>query len=327
MLNVTELHQAIKSCYEARIPLLIRGGPGIAKTDIVNQIAQEYAVDFAPFNAGTMDPSSFGITIPRADNSACDIIPTAEFVDVKPGGIVFLDEMDKLDTLIQNAMLPMIQNNRINGRELSDRWHVMAANRMSDGKGTFEISSILRNRVCVVDFEGPTVQEWTTHASKCGIDYRVISFLNQPQYMNLLNAYDPKADSSPTPRQWFKVSRIIDSPVRNYLCFGLVGAKATAEFEVFMKITSKLPSWAALVASNGSFKIPDEFVLQSIIATMIGQNMDGNTAQAVKPIIDQLPVEFIVVALRLAVTRNAPGIQQFIVKNNYVPIMHKAMTS
>ena len=327
MLNVSELQQAIKSCYEARIPLLIRGGPGIAKTDIVGQVAADSAVDFVPFNAGTLDPSSFGITIPRPDNSACDIIPTAEFVDVKPGGIVFLDEMDKLDTLVQNAMLPMIQNNRINGKKLSDRWYVMAANRMQDGKGTFEISSILRNRVCTVDFDGPTIQEWTNHAAKCGIDYRIISFLNQTQYMMLLNAFDPKADASPTPRQWFNVSRIIDSPVRNHLCFGLIGAKATAEFEVFMKITSKLPSWAALVASNGSFKIPDEFVLQSIIATMIGQNMDGNTAQAVKPIIDQLPVEFIVVALRLAVTRNAPGIQQFIVKNNYVPIMHKAMTS
>lgn len=327
MVNITELNDCIKDCYHARIPLLIVGGPGIAKTDLIEQFAQSIGVECHPFDAGALDPSSFGITIPRLDNSACDMIPTAQFVDQAPGSVQFIDELDKMDTLIQNTMLPFIQNNRLHGKKLSERWTVMAANHMHNGKGTYEISPILRNRVCRIEFAGPTLVEWTDHAVKCNISYKIIAFLEQRNYSHLLNAYDPKADASPTPRQWFKCSGIVDSKQRMTLMTGLIGAKAAAEFEVFDKLTSRLPSYPALVASNGNFKVPEDFVLQSILATMISANVDGAEAKIIKPVLDQLPMEFLALIFKRAMARKAKGIDAFVVQNNYIDMMTKILHS
>lgn len=325
--NMTELNTCIADCYMGRIPLLIQGGPGIAKTELIEQFALSIGAEFHPFDASSLDPSSFGITIPRADNSACDLVPTAQFVDQAPGSVQFIDELDKMDTLVQSTMNVFIQSNRLHGRKLSDRWTVMAANYMHNGKGSYDISPVLRNRVCRIEYNGPTLAEWTNHAVKCGISYKILAFLEQRQYSHLLNAFDPKADASPTPRQWFKVNPIIGSTQRMTIMTGLIGAKAAAEFEVFDKLTSKLPSYPALLASNGNFKVPEDFVLQSILSTMIASQITGADATVIKPILDQLPMEFLVVIFKRAMARKAKGIDAFIVSNNYISMMHQIMAA
>lgn len=324
-LNSKELFTAMQETYTARIPLCIIGDPGIGKTEMVNQFAASIGAEFRSFNAGAMDPSTFGLTCVRADNSACDLIPTAQFVEQAPGSVQFIDELNKMDTLIQNTMLPFVQENKLHGLKLTDRWTVSAANYSSNGKGQFELSPILRNRMCVVEYDGPTVQEWVDHATKRGGDYRIISFLEQPQYSKWLKAFNPKADASPTPRQWMNATKIMNSTMRATLMRSIVGTQCTAEFEVFDKITSRLPSYQALLACNGQFTLPDDYVLQSIMASMLGVNLNGADAKILKPIIDQLPVEFIISALRRAMLRKAPGIEAFIATNNYVQIMHSAM--
>jgi hypothetical protein len=324
-LTTTQLHTALQDCYDARIPLIIIGGPGIGKSQIVGEFTKSIGQEFHPFNAAALDPSSFGITIPRADNTACDLVPTAQFVDQAPGSVQFLDELDKMDTLIQNTILPLIQENRLHGVKLSDRWNVMAANYMANTKGSFEISGVLRNRCVRVEYAGPTIGEWLNYASRRNLHYKIQAFLSLPQYNSLLNAYDPKADASPTPRQWENCSRVVNSSIRSILMCGMIGAKATAEFEVFDKLTSKLPSYQALVASNGTYTVPDDFTLQSILATMIGAEISGADAEALKPILDQLPVEFVIVVLRRAMERKARGIEHFIMKHNYVQMMHAAV--
>lgn len=325
-MNITELKICMTDCYSARLPLLIRGGPGIAKTDLAEQLAIAMGADFHPFNAATIDPSKFGITMPRVDNSACDIVPTAQFIDVAPGSFCFLDEMDKLDPLIQNCLLPMIQNNRLDGIKLTDRWYVMAANRMSDGKGTYDISPFIRNRCAVVDFDGPTVTEWCDYAVSKGVDYRIIAY-HESNHGKFLNKYDPQATASPTPRQWMHVNKIINSSMCQLLSISLIGPPAAADFEVFLKLTSKIPTYSALLATRGNYAIPDSFVLQAILATMLGQNLTGADAVVLKAVIDQLPVEFIAMLFKRAMLRKAKGFDQFIVQNGYLNMVRDALAA
>lgn len=323
MCNVTELTTVIQDCYNTRRPLYISGKPGIAKTHLVEQVMASMGHHTAVFNSAALDPSSFGIVTVRADNSACDITPTAEFVDQPAGTCMFFDEFDKLDTLIQNCMIPLIQFNRLHGRKLNDRWYCAAGNPMGSGKGQYEVSKILLARMIRVEFSGPTWDEWSDHAVKKGIDYMLLAFLSDNK--GLLNAYDEKADASPTYRQWLEqVNPIMNSSVRHIMTPGAVGLTASSKLEVFLKLTSKLPKYQDLLLMP-NYKIPDDFVLQAILSTMLGMLMDGKDAQTLKPVIDQMPMEFIMSAFKRAMMRKAKDFDKFIVQNNYMQLMHDAM--
>lgn len=324
MANVKEVVTAIKDCYAAKEPLLILGPPGCGKTDLIFNTLDELNVPVSPFNGAALDPSSFGITAPRADNSACDILPTAEFVDVPENGGVFIDELDKLDELVQNTMLPMITNLLLHGRKLSPRWHVFAANRVEDAKSNFEVSPIIRSRMFQIEFDGPTKEEWLEYAAQNNVDYRIQAFIAQKEY-RFLNGYDPKAFASPVPRQWMKANKVVDSGIRPLLFRGALGPEVAAEFEVFAKLTMKIPSYDALVATNGNYKVPDDFILKAILASMIAAKVNGADAAKLKPVLDQLPVEFVMLIIRQGMARKASGFAQFIVQNNYVSMMHEAV--
>lgn len=322
-MNRTELLIAMKDCYETRNPLVVIGKPGIGKTDLVEQFANSIGVKMHPFNAASFDPSSFGITIPRVDNSACDIVPTAEFVDPLEKDIVFFDEMDKLDPLIQNVMLPLIQNHRIHGKKLNKYWYVVAGNGTEHG-GSHEISSLIRGRAVFVEYDGPTVKEWIEYAQQCGIDYRVCAFLERnPKF---LNAFDKKETASPTQRQWFKVSSLINSGVFGLLLPGIIGRKAAAEFQVFIELTMRIPDWPVLLATAGTYQVPQDYVLRSILSYMIGEKLDGINGDTLKPVMNQLEAEFIIMILSRAAKRQAPKISEFILRNNYISMMHAAIS-
>lgn len=321
-MNRTELLQAMKDCYAANLPLFILGPPGIGKTDLVEYFANENNVEFHSFNSATLDPSSFGITTPRIDNSACDIVPTAEFVDPKEGSVFFYDEIDKIEELIQNTLLPLVQNNRLHSRKLNKRWNVFAGNRAQDSKASHAISPILKGRGVTVEYDGPTLNEWLEYAMAHSADYRIMAFLKEkPHY---LNAYDANADASPTHRQWMNVNKIINSPVRPFLTKGLIGAKAAADFEVYIKLTSRIPDFNALLIMTG-YTLPDDFVLRSLLAMMIAAKLDGTNAPKLKYIIDQFSPEFIVMIFKQAQSRPNNNLGPFIMQNGYFNQLNQAL--
>lgn len=320
-LNRTQLINAINDCYAAKIPLLITGKPGIGKTDIIDAFAVSAGVKCHPFNAATFDPSTFGIVIPRVDNSACDIVPTAEFIDPVATDVVFFDEMDKLEPLIQNTVLPLIQNHRLHAKKVPDYWFVLAGNGTEHG-GTHDITGLIRNRCVSVEYEGPTAAEWLEYADTVNIDYRVKTFIeSKPE---LLNNFSKEAKASATHRQWVKVSKLINSRVFSLMLPGIVGAKAAAEFEAFIQLTIRIPSWNQLLAMP-NYIVPTDHILKSILSMMIATNIDGASGEIIINIIRQLDSEFVMMILRKAASRKAPGIAQFITRNNFIAQLHASM--
>lgn len=111
------------------IPLFL-SNPGIGKTTIVHQFAQERGVKCLTEIASTKMPHEFsGIAIPDHNTKRMTYFDYDVLLDLKDGDILFLDELLNANPMILNAFLTVLENRILpSGKKLADIMIVAAAN-------------------------------------------------------------------------------------------------------------------------------------------------------------------------------------------------------
>jgi hypothetical protein len=163
-------------------PIFIFGAPGIGKTEIVAQAAEELGIDLLFVDLQFMEPSDL-LGIPSTFELPSDtekdpygkgvtrsnpptFLPRSNAgKNHDNGGIIFLDEMNRAKSPVLNSMMQFLQQRRIQDYVLPNKWFIVAAgNRPSDdieGAITTLGPAQLR-RVDVVNYV-PTVEGFETH--------------------------------------------------------------------------------------------------------------------------------------------------------------------
>ena len=207
-INPIKLKEELKDCIHAGYPAMIWGGPGIGKSDIPAQVAQELNVKLIDFRANLFDPVDVrGIpyikqlkeTGKRFTSWAIpDVFPIAERDGDR--GLLFIDELPTAPPATQNAFLQLLLNRSIGEYTLPAGWQIICAgNRLTDAAAVYQMPSPVRNRLAHYELE-PTLDDWVQWAYQHNIDPDVISFI---QYRpNLLSAFNADDYAFPTPRAW-----------------------------------------------------------------------------------------------------------------------------
>ena len=251
-INPVQLKQELTDCINAGYPAMIWGGPGIGKSEIPRQVADEMGVPLIDFRANLFDPVDVrGIpyikqlkeTGKRFTSWAVpDVFPIAQRDGER--GLLFIDELPTAPPATQNAFLQLLLTKQIGEYKLPAGWQIICAgNRLTDAAAVYQMPSPVRNRLAHYELE-PTLDDWVQWAYQHNIDPDVISFI---QYRpNLLSQFDADEYAFPTPRAWSMVSkklaRVNTDPER--LFFGvssLVGDGPAGEFIAFKEIANKLP--------------------------------------------------------------------------------------
>ncbi|OHE09666.1 MAG: ATPase [Sulfurimonas sp. RIFOXYD12_FULL_33_39] len=260
-MRATNLITVINSLIEQRVPTFLWGAPGIGKSSIVKQIADERNIGFIDLRLALMDPTDLkGIPFYDKDSHTALWAPPA-FLPRTGEGILFLDELNSAAPSVQASAYQLILDRKVGEYELPDGWAIVAAgNREGDRGVTYRMPSPLANRF--VHFEMDVhVEDWRLWAYKKEIDEKVISYISYRS--EHLFTFDAKSDvkSFATPRSWEYVNKILKSRVSNELLLdtisGAVGREVAVSFLAFAKVMHKLPDINTIL-DNGSGEYSDE---------------------------------------------------------------------
>lgn len=234
------VRQAIREP-EHMAPLFLWGGPGIGKSSVIKQAAEEEGVNCIDIRLVLLDPTDLrGLPIPE-DGKARWLPPS--FLPREGKGVIFLDELNCAAPLVQNSGLQLCLDRRIGEYVLPDGYCIIAAGNREMEAFVHRMSPPLLNRFLHLEFDVDN-DEWARWAVRNNIAPQVIGLLTKFR-PELIYKFEPQKKSYPTPRSWQFASQIIQNKVPEELRFelikGCVGEGAAIELNTYMKIWSQLP--------------------------------------------------------------------------------------
>lgn len=185
-MNINNFLKAYPYLMKANISPILWGQPGIGKTKIVQQIAKQISYNYVYLTFGSVEDNGdvIGLQDRVKDSVTGEFIASKhlrpEWFPTTENNIIFIDEINRMPKSIMQAMLPFILEGKLHTHQLPPNSHVIcAANPPDDDHIVNDISDkALMSRLCHVVLE-PTVQEWLEYSANDGVDYSIISFIQE----------------------------------------------------------------------------------------------------------------------------------------------------
>lgn len=320
----SHLVTALKSLITAGQPTFVWGPPGVGKSQVVKQVADEL---FGPKEANTRPrinnkrvektASHFiDLRLPLLDAVDLRGIPTIadgktmwippSFLPRDGKGVLFFDELVQAPTIVQNAASSIILPPHTLGEYTLPSGFAMVAagNRETDRAGTQRMPSHIANRFTHLHYE-VHLEDWVTWAFQHDIEPAVIAFLNfRPE---LLHKFDPTVKAYPTPRSWEFISRIMKQGIADE-CFlevisGTVGEAAATEFVGFFRVFRSLPDYEDIIKNPNVTTVPDNAAALYATCGMLTARGESKHAKALFTYVGRLPMDFQVLVYR-DITKN-----------------------
>jgi hypothetical protein len=272
-MKASELTVTISALVEQKVPTFLWGAPGIGKSSIVKQIADEKAIGFIDLRLSLMDPTDLkGIPFYDKESHTALWAPPA-FLPSKGEGILFLDELNSAPPSVQASAYQLILDRKVGEYTLPDGWAIVAAgNREGDRGVTYRMPAPLANRFVHFEME-VDVDDWRLWAYKKKLDTRIISYISYKS--EHLFTFDAKSEnkSFATPRSWEYVNSILKSGLSESLVLnaisGAVGKEVAVGFLSFAKVVNRLPNIDAILGSGEGDYSEDVDVLYALSTGLV----------------------------------------------------------
>lgn len=309
----TTLSATIKARIENEIKrtMYIVGSPGLGKTQIVRQIADDLGIGFKVIHAPLKQPEDLGMPVVNAARDGVKfIVPADDFPmmgsDCPEKGILLIDELPQAENSIQKVLANLMQEREIHGQRIKDGWTIVATgNRQKDRAGANRVLSHLMNRMTMVEFEAHMEDwcAWYLQQPDCCVEG--VSFIRfRP---GLLSDFDPQRDVNATPRAWVEgvFASIGKVPAEAELetFQGDVGEGAAAEFVSFLRIYRNLPDPDQIIANPKKASVPTDAATLYALTGALSARANPDNFGAIMAYGNRLPPEYCVIIVRQSAQR------------------------
>lgn len=268
-MKLMQVYDHLKAAVKTNTPVMLWGAPGIGKSSVVHQVANDLSRQVVDLRLAQLEPTDLrGVPMPNRENMRAEWFLPAfwpvratedgerEVVTVdskgkkkvtkvpyKAGecptgpGIVFLDEIEKAPVSVKNASLQLVLDRRIGSYELPDDWAMICAgNREEDGCFSQPLGTALANRMLHFDVIHD-VESWASWARDNDVLEDVIGFLH---FRSDLLYKQTNEHAFPSPRSWDMGSRMLkttsNQKTQRELLSAAVGSHCAQEFIVWQKL-------------------------------------------------------------------------------------------
>ena len=231
-MKISGCKKHIINAREKLISIMLWGPPGVGKSSIVKQIADELKIELIDLRLPQLEPPDLrGIPAPNRETMKAEWFYPS-FLPTGGQGILFLDEIEKAPVAVKNAALQLVLDRRIGDYILPPGWSIVAAgNREEDGCFSAPLGSALCNRLIHLEVQ-PDVDVWFDWARKNGIRDEIFGYLSfRPEH---LYKFDPGVNAFPTPRTWEMLNSMMtevdNKEEQNELLEAVVGKVVGVEY-------------------------------------------------------------------------------------------------
>jgi predicted AAA+ superfamily ATPase len=250
--------------------LFIWGAPGIAKSSVVEQVADELNFKLIDIRLTQMEPTDLrGIPVPveaKNDNDKVvvqwavpDLLPkrdansrtstiTDSYGNSYKGAIILLDELPNAAPSVQAGSYQLVLDGALGEYIVPDNVIVMAAgNRDTDKGATFKMPTPLQNRFTHIEMR-VDFEDFQTFALSTSFHQAVVGYLTAFKHELFQFEATSASRGFPTPRSWESVSDILrgdpnlPEAVQMALVAGAVGDGIAVKFLEYRRNAANLPA-------------------------------------------------------------------------------------
>jgi len=286
---------------------LLEGEPGIGKTSIVGMLQDMTGMDAAIMSVPDMDLGDVCMPVIHHESKTTRYYPNARFKlqEGKPV-IICLDEYSKGVDPVKNMLHPMLETFRPRLGDIpipEGSLIFLTGNLATDGVGD-SLKAHSRQRVIKLTIRKPDAEGWNKWAMNKGTispivmgwvarnPHALASYTDGDQKGNPF-IFNPKAvqDGCVSPRTLEIVSGTIahrdgyDSESLHAAMAGAVGAPAAESITSFIRHHDSLPSWASILASPATAKIPKD---PGALAVLVFGALEKVEKDTIAPIMEYL---------------------------------------
>lgn len=275
-MNIEEAKDLAKVFREHNIPTYFHSAPGVGKSAIMRQLADEDPIKsgFIDVRVGTMLPEDLtGIPVPDLERRVATWLRAEYWPNAErdgPRGIIAFDELSDANKNLQSCIYRVVLERQIGEYKLPPGWWPTAAgNRREDRAAAVSISTALANRFAHIHIRADA-DIWRAWANLHDINPLLIGFMKfRP---NLIHSMEGATNLAfPTPRSWEMASPMfgLTPDMRFKALCAIVGEGAATEVEMYFRAVD-LPDIEEILANPNKTPIPEEpasrYALTSLLA-------------------------------------------------------------
>lgn len=295
---------------QARLVPFIQGSPGLGKSAIVKEIANEYGLKLIDCRLSSMEPTDLQglpwIQDGTAKFNPFDVFPLEDspIPEGYSGWLLFLDEFNSASKATQAAAYKLVLDRQVGFHQLHSHCFVVAAgNKLTDNAIVNQLSTAMISRVIHLNMD-VNFEDWRDNfAIPQRIDERVIAYLSM--YPTKLMEFDPDREDQtfPSPRTWHFVSKLIQANNNKVdeasipLLAGAITLEHASAFVQFCKVYKDLLSIDTILKNPDVDPPADLATLWATVIHLINKTDVQNFPKLVK-FIDKLPATFQIIYLR-----------------------------
>ena len=301
----------LKTAIQHKRRVLVKGRPGIGKSDCVVNAAADLGTDVVLMHPAISDVTDFkGMPALTAGGSEAHFLPFGDLnrlIKATKTTVCFLDDIGQSPPAVQSGLMQLVLARSVNGAHLSE--HVIFVGATNDTTHMAAVSGMiepLKSRWdTIVELEINT-DDWCDWANRNNMPPELIAFIRfRPA---LLSDFKPTKEitNSPCPRTWASCGHWINSGVRDLEVFeGAVGKGAATELFSFLDMYTSLPSLDDIIKSPKLIDVPEKPASCFAIAAGLARKATAQNLANVITYLDRMPVEFNVMCMKDVLTIGA----------------------
>jgi len=242
-MKARELKKFLKWSFKKNHNVLIKGAPGVGKTDIVTWAAKKLKYELLimhPVVDSPIDYKGLGTVV---DGKAV-FLPYGDLERLINAGkplVVFFDDLGQAPASVQSAVMQLLLARSLNGKHISKHVRfVSATNRREDKANVSGILEPVKSRFASIVELNVDVDDWILWAEKKEMPKALIHYI-QWRPMMLLNFVATRdIENSPCPRTVANVGNMMNDKLPEALLYeavkGAVRQAFAAEFTSFLRV-------------------------------------------------------------------------------------------
>jgi hypothetical protein len=334
-MNLDTFARLSPAIYLSGKSVYLRSAPGRGKTTVIEEAVPAIGKKLGK-NLGIVTVSgpnltpgdTIGFGVPK--HSEHNGIPVSEMVFTLPffwrtlegkmldeydGGVIFIDEADKMDVDIKKVMGEMALSGRCGSHRLPPGWVVwMAGNRKEDRSGATKELDHLINRRGEIDITDD-VMGWEKWALTHGINPSIIAFAMGNPHIVFDSKVPEKQGPFCTPRSIVSAGELLGylpgnnskgldtSPEAVELAAGFIGEAAAGQLFATLRLEAELPDIATILSSPMVAKLPSKPDAQMLVCYKLAAITDEKNIKPIVQYIERLPADFAATYAKAAIAR------------------------
>jgi len=306
------LLETIKFAIEHRLPLLIKGAPGLGKSDIIAQACESTNTELIISHPVVSDPTDYkGLPFPVKGKEEAKFLPFGDLLKLikaeKPT-VFFLDDLGQAPPSVAAACMQLLLARRINGHKVADCVTFLAAtNRRQDKAGVIGILEPVKSRFSAIVELEININDWVNWAFENNMPVELLAFIRYRP--NLLHDFKPTADiiNTPNPRTVAYVGKMMNAglttDIQYEMISGAAGESFAAEFIGFLNTWRELPDIEKLIADPDGTTVPSEPSLLFAVCGALVQKANFKNFANIMRYTERLPAEFQVLLVKDAIKK------------------------